>query len=229
MTFAEINAAYGNYIWLAVIAAITYFAMTVLKKSFLPVTKWLSSTAKGRRNANTILGVVMSVGLGSLLGAVCNMLFSAGVHLMWFVAAGALANYAYLLKERFTDAEKMEMADAIADAVHESNKNISEGDFPAITAKVKELTEKFKTSESNVHAKEVSEVATGISGAVGISQEEINKVDKAIGELKEAGLDVSVIESMWEQCKSDGTITAHERNIVMQACEILRQKFGKKS
>lgn len=227
MTFAEINAAYGNYIWMAVAAIITYLSMVVLKKSFLPVTKWLSSTAKGRRNANTVLGVVMSVGVASLFGAVGTMLLAATVHPMWFVAAGLAANYAYLLKERFADAEKMEMAGAIADAVHESNKNISEQDFPAITEKVKELTEKFKTSESNVHAKEISDIATGVAGAVGISQEEINKVEEAIGELKRAGLDVSQIEALWEQCKSDGTITPQERNIIMQACEILRQKYGK--
>ena len=227
MTLTEIFAAYGNYIWLAATALITYLVMGVLKKSFLPVTKWLSSTAKGRRNANTIFGVVMSAGFASILGAVATMLVAADVHFMWFVAAGLLANYIYLLKERFTDAEKMEMAGAIADAVHESNKNISEKDFPAITAKVKELTEKFKTSETNVHAKEVSEVATGVAGAVGISQEEINKVEEAIGELKRAGLDVSQIEALWEQCKSDGTITPQERNIIMQACEILRQKYGR--
>lgn len=227
MTFTEINAAYGNYIWLAAVALLTYLAMTVLKKSFLPVTKWLSSTAKGRRNANTVLGVVMSAGFASILGAVATMLLGAEIHFMWFVAAGLLANYAYLLKERFTDAEKMEMADAVADAIHESNKNISETDFPAIAAKVKDLTEAFKTSESNVHAKEISDVATGIAGAVGISQEEIDKVEKAIGDLKDAGLDVSQIEALWEQCKSDGTITPQERNIVMQACEILRQKYGK--
>lgn len=227
MTFAEINAAYGNYLWLLAIMALTYLAMTVLKKTFLPVTKWLSSTAKGRRNANTILGVVMSAGFASILGAVATMLTGADVHFMWFVAAGLLANYIYVLKERFSDAEKMEMADAIADAVHESNKSISEKDFPAITAKVKELTEKFKNSESNVHAKEVSEVATGVAGAVGISQEEINKVEKAIGELKDAGLDVSHIEALWDQCKSDGTITPQERSIVMQAIEIIRQKVAK--
>ena len=227
MTLTEIFAAYGNYIWLAAIALLTYLAMGILKKSFLPVTKWLSSTAKGRRNANTIFGVVMSAGFASILGAIATMLVAADVHFMWFVAAGLSANYIYLLKERFVDAEKMEMAGAIADAVHESNKNISEKDFPAITVKVKELTEKFKTSESNVHAKEVSEVATGVAGAVGISQEEINKVEEAIGELKRAGLDVSQIEALWEQCKSDGTITPQERNISMQACEILRQKYGR--
>ena len=225
MTFTEIFATYGNYIWLIAVAVITYFAMTVIKKSFLPVTSWLSTTAKGRRNANTILGAVMCVGFASLLGAVGNMLFSAGIHPMWFVAAGALANYSYLLKERFSDAEKMEMADAVADAVHESNKAIAETDFPAITAKVKELTEKFKTSENNLHAKEVNEVAVGIAGAVGISQKEIDKVSEAIGSLKEAGLDVSQIEALWEQCKSDGKITPAERNIVMQACEILRSKY----
>ena len=227
MTLTEIYAAYGNYIWLITSAIITYLVMGVLKNSFLPVTKWLSSTAKGRRNANTVLGAVLSAGFASILGAVFTMLVAADVHVMWFVAAGLLANYAYLLKERFADAEKMEMAGAIADAVHESNKNISEKDFPAITAKVKELTTKFKTSESNVHAKEVSEVATGVAGAVGISQDEINKVEEAIGELKRAGLDVSQIEALWEQCKSDETITPQERNIIMQACEILRQKYGK--
>lgn len=227
MTFAEIYATFGNYIWLAAVAFITYLAMNVLKKSFIPVTKWLSGSAKSRRNANTVLGAVMSVGFASLLGAVCNMLLAVDTHFMWFVAAGALANYVYLLKERFADAEKMDMAEAVAEAVHESNKNISETDFPAITAKVKDLTEKFKTSESNVHAKEISEVASGIAGAVGISQEEIDKVTESIANLKDAGLDVSQIEALWEQCKSDGKITPQERNIVMQACEILRQKYGK--
>jgi methyl-accepting chemotaxis protein len=227
MTFAEISAIYGNYLWLALVAVATYFAMNVLKKSFTPVTKWLSSTAKGRRNANTILGAFMSVGFASILGAVCKMLVGTEVHFMWFVAAGVLANYAYLLKERFADAEKLEMAKAVADAIHESNKDIEEDDFPEITAKVRELTEAFKKSELNVHAKEVSGVATGIADAIGISQEEIDKVSESIETLKTAGIDVSSLESVWEACKNDGKVTPQERSIVMQACEILRRKYGK--
>lgn len=226
MTFAEINAVYGNYIWLIAVSVLTYLVMNVLKNTFLPVTKWLSSTAKGRRNANTVFGVVMSIGFSSILGALGNMLLGVGVHFMWFIAAGALANYVYVLKERFADAEKLEMAEAVADAVSESNTSINEGDFPAITKKVKELTEQYKDSESNVHAQEVSSVAAGIAGAVGISQEEIDKVSESINNLKDAGLEVSQIEALWEQCKSDGKITPAERNIVMQACEILRQKYG---
>ena len=200
--------------------------MNVLKKTFIPVTKWLSGSAKTRRNANTILGVVMSVGVASLIGAVASMLVAADVHLMWFVAAGALANYAYILKERFADAEKMEMATAVADAVHESNKNISETDFPAITKKVTEMTEAFKVSESNVHAKEVSDVAAGIAGAVGISQEEIDKVRKSIDDLKQAGFDVENIEKMYEEAMADGKITPSERDIIVRACEIIRKTYG---
>lgn len=226
MTFAEIYAAFGCYLWLAGVAGVTYFLMKVLKKTFIPVTKWLSGSAKTRRNANTILGLVMSVGVASLIGALCNMLLGLDTHFMWFVGAGALANYAYLIKERFVDAEKMAMAEAVADAVHESNKNISETDFPAITAKVKELTEAFKTSESNVHAKEVSEVATGIAGAVGISKEEIDKVKRAIADIKEAGIDVSHIEKLYEEYMADGKITPSERDIIVKACEIIRKTYG---
>ena len=168
MTFAEIYANYGNYMWVIIITTLTYLSMGVLKKSFLKATSENATTAKGRRVANTVLGIAISVGFASFLGALCNMLFAVGVHFMWFVAAGALANYSYLLKERYCDAEKMAMATAVAEAVHESNKNISETDFPKITERVKEMTEKFKTSESNIHAKEVATVATGIANSVGV-------------------------------------------------------------
>lgn len=227
MTFAEISAAYGNYIWMIVTAIVTFVSMIVLKKTFIPVTKWLSSTAKGRRNANTILGVVMSGGVAYLFGELCNMLFVAGVHPMWFIAGGLAANYAYVLKERFSDAEKLEMAKAVADAVHEAHNDVSDTDFPQITAKVREMTAAFKNSEKNVHAQKINSVAVGIVNSVGISQEEIDKVKSSIETLKSEGYDVSAIEAIYNECMADGKITSAEKNIIMQAIEILRQRYGK--
>ena len=227
MTFAEIAALYGNYMWLIGIAVVTYLSMGILKKAFLKATAENATTAKGRRVANTILGIAISVGFASLLGALCNMLFAAGVHVMWFVAAGALANYSYLLKERFCDAEKMAMATAVAEAVHESNKNISETDFPKITERVKEMTEKFKTSESNIHAQEVVTVATGIANSVGVESCGDEEIENALKTLKANNVDVSEIEAKIKDALSDGKITAAEKSIIMQAVEILRQRYGR--
>ena len=217
MTFAEIAALYGNYMWLIGFAVVTYLSMGILKKAFLKVTSENATTAKGRRVANTILGIAISVGFASLLGALCNMLF----------AAGALANYSYLRKERFCDAEKMAMATAVAEAVHESNKNISETDFPKITERVKEMTEKFKTSESNIHAQEVVTVATGIANSVGVESCGDEEIENALKTLKANNVDVSEIEAKIKDALSDGKITAAEKSIIMQAVEILRQRYGR--
>lgn len=227
MTFAEISATYGNYIWTGLTALVTFLSMIVLKKTFIPVTKWLSSTAKGRRNANTILGVIMSAGVAYLFGALCTMLFVLKVHIMFFVCGGLVANYIYVLKERFSDAEKLEMAKAVGEAVHEAHNEVSDTDFPQITAKVREMTTAFKNSEKNVHAQRINSVAVGIVNSVGISQEEIDKVKSSIETLKSEGYDVSAIEAIYNECMADGKITSAEKNIIMQAIEILRQRYGK--
>ena len=134
-----LNYAYtnfGGYFWMIAITALTYLVMTVVKKTFTPITKKLTSTDKERRFVNVLLGIVLSVAVGLGFGNLGNFLFSTDVHFMWFVAGGALANYANLVVRKYKDADSAAFAKAFIAAMNESNMDVSEADLPTLTEQI---------------------------------------------------------------------------------------------
>lgn len=209
-----LNYAYSNfggYFWMIAIAALTYLIMTVVKKTFTPITKKLTSTNKERRFVNVLLGVVFSVAIGLGVGKLGNFLFATDVHFMWFVAGGALANYANLVVRKYKDADTSAFASAFVSAMKESNFDISEDDLPVLTEQIGEIVKAYADNNANSRKSKIRGVASGIAASVEITEDEQKELEKHIEALKSAGFDTAAVDALYAKAKADGKVTVAEK------------------
>lgn len=209
-----LNYAYSNfggYFWMIAIAALTYLIMTVVKKTFTPITKKLTSTNKERRFVNVLLGVVFSVAIGLGVGKLGNFLFATDVHFMWFVAGGALANYANLVVRKYKDADTSAFASAFVNAMKESNFDISEDDLPVLTEQIGEIVKAYADNNANSRKSKIRGVASGIAASVEITEDEQKELEKHIEALKSAGFDTAAVDALYAKAKADGKVTVAEK------------------
>ena len=209
-----LNYAYANfsgYFWLAVVAVITYFVMTIVKRTFTPLTKKLASNDKERRFINMLLGVVLSIAVGLSLGKIGNLLFGTNIHFMWFVAGGALANYVNLIVRKYKDADSAAFAQAFIKAMNESNMDVSEADLPVLTEQITEIVQAYAKSNENSRTSKLRGVASGITNSVEITDDEKRELERAIERLKSSGIDTTIIEQAYARAKADGKVTVAEK------------------
>lgn len=213
-----LNYAYtnfGGYFWMIAIAALTYLVMTVVKKTFTPITKKLTSTDKERRFVNVLLGIVFSVAVGLGVGNLGNFLFSTDVHFMWFVAGGALANYANLVIRKYKDADSSAFAKAFINAMQESNMDVSEADLPTLTEQIGVIVKAYADNNANSRKSKLRGVASGITGSVEITDDEARELEKHINAIKSSGkFDANAIANLdtaYAKAKADGKITVAEK------------------
>ena len=213
-----LNYAYtnfGGYFWMIAIAALTYLVMTVVKKTFTPITKKLTSTDKERRFVNVLLGIVFSVAVGLGFGNLGNFLFSTDVHFMWFVAGGALANYANLVVRKYKDADSAAFAKAFIAAMNESNMDVSEADLPTLTEQIGVIVKAYADNNANSRKSKIRGVASGITGSVEITDGEARELEKHINAIKSSGkFDANAIANLdtaYAKAKADGKITVAEK------------------
>ncbi len=208
-----LNYAYSNfggYFWMYAVAAITYLLMTVIKKSFTPITKKLTSTDKERRFVNLMLGVVLSVAVGLAVGKGGNFLFATDVHFMWFVAGGLMSHYANLVVRKYKDADASAFAKAFITAMNESNMDVSEADLPVLTEQIGVIVKAYADNNANSRKNKLRGVASGITGSVEITDDEQKEIEKAIDKLKSAGIDTSAVDALYAKAKADGKVTVAE-------------------
>lgn len=213
-----LNYAYtnfGGYFWMIAIAALTYLVMTVVKKTFTPITKKLTSTNKERRFVNVLLGIVFSVAIGLGIGKLGNFLFATDVHFMWFVAGGALANYANLISRKYSDADKSAFADAFVKAMNESNMDVSVDDLPVLTEQIGVIVKAYADNNANSRKSKLRGVASGIASSVEITDDEARELEKHIDAIKSSGkFDANAIANLdtaYAKAKADGKITVAEK------------------
>lgn len=209
-----LNYAYtnfGGYFWMIGIAFLTYLVMTVVKKSFTPITKKLASNDKERRFINATLGIVLSVGFGYGIGELGEFLFSVDLPFMWFVAGGLLANYANLLVRKFTDADASAFSKAFINAMKESNMDVSEKDLPVLTEQIGVIVKAYADNNANSRKNKLRGVASGITGSVEITDDEHREIVNAIEKLKSAGIDTATVENIYQKAKADGKFTRDEK------------------
>lgn len=208
-----LNYAYtnfGGYFWMVGIAFLTYLIMTVVKKSFTPLTKKLTSNDKERRFINATLGIVLSACIGYALGEVGEFLFAVDLPFMWFVAGGLLANYANLVVRKYTDADSSAFANAFINAMKESNFDISEADLPTLTEQIGVIVKAYADNNANSRKNKIRGVASGITGSVEITDDEQKEIEKAIEKLKSAGFDTAAVNALYAKAKADGKVTVAE-------------------
>lgn len=213
-----LNYAYtnfGGYFWMIAIAALTYLVMMVVKKTFTPITKKLTSTDKERRFVNVLLGIVFSVAVGLGFGNLGNFLFSTDVHFMWFVAGGALANYANFVVRKYKDADSAAFAKAFIAAMNESNMDVSEADLPTLTEQIGVIVKAYADNNANSRKSKLRGVASGITGSVEITDDEARELEKHINAIKSSGkFDANAIANLdtaYAKAKADGKITVAEK------------------
>lgn len=209
-----LNYAYtnfGGYFWMVAIAVLTYLIMTVVKKSFTPITKKLASNEKERRFINAALGIALSVGFGFALGKFGEFLFSVNVAGMWFVGGGLLAHYANLLVRKYKDADASAFAKAFVNAMNESSFDISENDLPVLTEQIGVIVKAYADNNANSRKNKLRGVASGITGSVEITDDEKRELDKAMDKLKSAGVDTAALDAAYAKAKADGKITRDEK------------------
>lgn len=204
-------ANFGGYFWMIAIAAITYLIMTVVKKTFTPISKKLAQTEKARRFANALLGIVLSVAIGCAVGKFGNFLFASNVYFMWFVGGGLLSNYANLLVHKYKSAEASAFAKAFINAMNESNMDVSEDDLPVLTEQIGVIVKAYADNNENSRKSKLRGVASGITGSVEITDDEQKELEKAIAKLKSAGIDTTIIDAAFAKAKADGKITRDEK------------------
>ena len=210
-----LNYAYtnfGGYFWMIAIAAITYLVMTVVKKTFTPISKKLAQTEKERRFANALIGMVLSVAIGYAIGTFGNFLFATDVFFMWFIGGGLLAHYASLLVHKYQSAEASAFAKAFIRAMNESNMDVSEDDLPVLTEQIDVIVKAYADNNANSHKNKLRGVASGITGSVEITDDEQKELEKAIEKLKSAGIDTTVIDAAYAKAKADGKVTRDEKS-----------------
>ena len=213
-----LNYAYtnfGGYFWMIAIAALTYLVMMVVKKTFTPITKKLTSTDKERRFVNVLLGIVFSVAVGLGVGNLGNFLFSTDVHFMWFVGGGLIANYANLVVRKYKDAENSAFAKAFIAAMNESNMDVSEADLPTLTEQIGVIVKAYADNNANSRKSKIRGVASGITGSVEITDGEARELEKHINAIKSSGkFDANAIANLdtaYAKAKADGKITVAEK------------------
>lgn len=209
-----LNYAYSNfggYFWMILIAFITYLIMTVVKKTFTPITKKVASTEKERRFINVTLGIVLSCLVSFALGRFGNFLFATDVYFMWFIGGGLLANYANLVIRKYTDADTSAFASAFVSAMKESNFDISEADLPVLTDQIGVIVKAYADNNANSHKNKIRGVAAGITGSVEITDDEQKELERAIDKLKSAGIDTATIDAAYAKAKADGKVTVAEK------------------
>ena len=209
-----LNYAYtnfGGYFWMIGIAVLTYLVMTVVKKSFTPLTKKLASNDKERRFINAALGILLCVGFGYGIGKFGELLFSVDIHDMWFVGGGLLANYANLLVRKYKDAEAAAFAKAFINAMKESNMDVSEKDLPVLTEQIGVIVKAYADNNANSRKNKLRGVASGITGSVEITDDEHKEIEKAIEKLKSEGLDPTTVQALYQKFKADGKVTRDEK------------------
>ena len=209
-----LNYAYtnfGGYFWMVGIAFLTYLIMTVVKKSFTPITKKLASNDKERRFINATLGIVLSACIGYALGEVGEFLFAVDLPFMWFVGGGLIANYANLVIRKYKDADSSAFAKAFINAMQESNMDVSEADLPTLTEQIGVIVKAYADNNANSRENKIRGVASGITGSVEITDDEQKEIEKAIEKLKSAGIDTTLIEQAYARAKADGKITRDEK------------------
>ena len=209
-----LNYAYtnfGGYFWMIAIAALTYLVMTVVKKTFTPITKKLTSTDKERRFVNVLLGIVFSVAVGLGVGNLGNFLFSTDVHFMWFVGGGLLSNYANLVVRKYKDADSAAFAKAFIAAMNESNMDVSEADLPTLTEQIGVIVKAYADNNANSRKSKIRGVASSITGSVEITDDEARELEKHINAIKSSGkFDANAIANLdtaYAKAKADGKIT----------------------
>lgn len=209
-----LNYAYtnfGGYFWMVGIAFLTYLVMTVVKKSFHPITKKLTSNDKERRFINATIGIVLSALIGYAFGEVGEFLFSVDLPCMWFVAGGLLANYANLVFRKYKDADSSAFANAFINAMKESNFDISEADLPTLTEQIGVIVKAYADNNEKSRKNKIRGVASGITGSVEITDDEQKEIEKAIEKLKSAGFDTSAVNALYAKAKADGKVTVAEK------------------
>lgn len=209
-----LNYAYSNfggYFWMIAVAVITYLVMTVIKKSFTPITKKLTSNDKERRFVNILLGIALSVAVSLAVGKGGNFLFATDVHFMWFVAGGLVANYANLVVRKYKDADSSAFAKAFINAMQESNMDVSEADLPTLTEQIGVIVKAYADNNANSRKSKLRGVASGITGSVEITDDEQKELEKAIDKLKSAGIDTSSVDALYQKAKADGKVTVAEK------------------
>lgn len=204
-------ATFGGYFWMAGIAILTYLVMAIIKKTFTPLSKKLTSTEKERRFINALLGMVLSVAVALAIGTAGNFLFGTKTFFMWFVGGGLLAHYANLLVHKYKTAEASAFAKAFINAMNESNFDISEDDLPVLTEQIDEIVKAYVDNNVNSRKNKIRGVASGITGSVEITDDEQRELEKAIAKLKSAGIDTAVIDAAYAKAKADGKITRDEK------------------
>lgn len=204
-------ATFGGYFWMAGIAILTYFVMSIVKKTFTPISKKLTSTEKERRFFNALLGIVLSVAVGVAIGTAGNFLFGTETFFMWFVGGGLLAHYANLLVHKYQNADASAFAKAFIRAMNESNMDVSEEDLPVLTEQIDVIVKAYADNNENSRKNKIRGVASGITGSVEITDDEQKELEKAINKLKSAGIDTATIEAAYNRAKADGKITRDEK------------------
>ena len=204
-------ATFGGYFWMAGIAILTYFVMSIVKKTFTPISKKLTSTEKERRFFNALLGIVLSVAVGVAIGTAGNFLFGTETFFMWFVGGGLLAHYANLLVHKYQNADASAFAKAFIRAMNESNMDVSEDDLPVLTEQIDVIVKAYADNNENSRKNKIRGVASGITGSVEITDDEQKELEKAINKLKSAGIDTATIEAAYNRAKADGKITRDEK------------------
>lgn len=209
-----LNYAYtnfGGYFWMVGIAFLTYLIMTVVKKTFTPITKKLASNEKERRFINAALGLVFSVCFGYAVGEIGEFLFAVDIHFMWFVAGGLLAHYTNLLVHKYKSAEASAFAAAFINAMKESNMDVSEDDLPVLTEQIGVIVKAYADNNANSRKSKLRGVASGITGSVEITDDEQKEIERHISALKSAGIDTATIDAAYAKAKADGKITRDEK------------------
>ena len=204
-------SAFGGYFWMVGVAILTYFAMIIVKKTFTPITKKLTSNDKERRFANCAFGILFSVLVAMGIGKLGNLLFGQHVFIMWFVGGGLLAHYTNLLIRKYKDAHASAFAKAFIQAMNESNMDVSEDDLPVLTEQIGVIVKAYADNNANSHKNKLRNVASGITGSVEITDDEKRELDKAIEKLKSAGFDTATIDALYAKYKADGKITRDEK------------------
>ena len=213
-----LNYAYtnfGGYFWMVGIAFITYFIMTVVKRTFTPITKKLVSNEKERRFVNALLGMVFCAGFGYAVGEVGEFLFAVDLNFMWFVAGGLIAHYANLLIRKYKDAEASAFAKAFINAMNESNMDVSEDDLPTLTEQIGIIVKAYADNNANSRKSKLRGVASGITGSVEITDDEQRELEKHINAIKSSGkfdnVALANLDAAYAKAKADGKITVAEK------------------
>jgi hypothetical protein len=209
-----LNYAYtnfGGYFWMIGIAFLTYLVMTVVKKTFTPITKKIASNDKERRFVNAMLGIALSVAVGVGLGKLGNMLFGTDVYFMWFVGGGLIANYANLVARKFVDADSAAFAKAFITAMNESNMDVTEADLPILTEQMDVIVKAYAEHNANSRKNKIRGIAGGITGSVEITDDEQKELERHITALKSKGFDTAQLDALYARAKADGKITVDEK------------------